>query len=150
MFLPHVYFSFYYNHHRDRFNELFLSDALAFEDREAFRRELLSRGDPRLNGHPYDNTQGLDAQRRGDFPSRGRCPRTGRGEKWNPIFQHLHLPEHIIQRPDVADQALYLRIVCGPVRARNCLLHLACRALVFFWVAHRQVAASGLVRQTVG
>ena len=50
--LPHVVFSHYWHKNRERFHELFTSDAPTDADRESFWRELIRRGDPRATTHP--------------------------------------------------------------------------------------------------
>lgn len=52
IFLPHSLFSWYYHNRRDRFTQLFLGGVQTSEQRRQFWRELLNRGDPRLDGHP--------------------------------------------------------------------------------------------------
>ena len=56
IFLPHVWFSHYYNTNRPKFESLFLGDHKSSNQIAAFWTELSSRNDPRLKDHPMTKT----------------------------------------------------------------------------------------------
>ena len=59
MFLPHVYFSWFYHNDKRRFSRLF-SGGLDGNARKEFWRELKKRKDPRLDVHPMTQTRGWE------------------------------------------------------------------------------------------